>query len=100
MSASKSPASVPTRFEAGSIDRTVVRTKRTPGFTRSPYGCTTVCGSARPNITSSFEKPKMKPSPWSINTTSCPSPSSSDSSVVSSRPPNPAPSTTILIGES
>src|SRR5215207_5116293 len=44
-------------------------------------------------MTSSFEKPKMNPSLLSTRTTSAASPNSSDSLVVSSKPPNPAPST-------
>ncbi len=54
-----------------------------------------VGAATRPNITSSFEKPNTKPSLWSISTTSTSSPNSSDSRVVSSSPPNPAPSTTM-----
>ena len=47
----------------------------------------------RPNITSSLEKPNTNPSAWSISTTSTSSPSSSESRVVSSKPPKPAPNT-------
>src|SRR4029077_9662303 len=47
-----------------------------------------------PNITSSLEKPKTKLSVLSMSTTSTSAPNSSESRVVSSRPPNPAPSTT------
>src|SRR6266566_6835444 len=58
------------------------------------YGCVTAEGRARPNMTSSLEKPKMNPSLRSISTTSTASPNSVDNLVVSSRPPNPAPRTT------
>ena len=44
-------------------------------------------------MTSSLEKPKTKPSAWSISTISTLSPNSSESLVVSSKPPNPAPNT-------
>ena len=60
----------------------------------SAYGWNTASAVVRPNITSSFEKPNTNPSARSISTTSTSSPSSSDNRVVSSRPPNPAPSTT------
>src|SRR4051812_48877379 len=49
---------------------------------------------ARPNSSSSFENPNTKPSPLSISFTSASSPSASDSMVLSSSPPNPAPSIT------
>src|SRR4051794_33891367 len=48
-------------------------------------------------MTSSFEKPKMKPSDLSMSVMSAWSPNASDSVVVSSRPPKPAPSTSIRI---
>ena len=54
-------------------------------------------GTVRPNITSSFENPNTNASLRSISTTSMSSPNSSDSLVVSSRPPNPAPSTSTRI---
>src|SRR6266581_1668189 len=44
-------------------------------------------------MTSSFENPKTKSSLLSMSTTSTSAPNSSESLVVSSRPPNPAPST-------
>ena len=46
-------------------------------------------------MTSSFENPKTKPSLLSMSTTSTSSPSASDSRVVSSSPPKPAPRTTM-----
>jgi hypothetical protein len=49
------------------MDRTVVWTNRTPGLTRSWYECRTACAVVRPNITSSFEKPKTNPSALSIS---------------------------------
>src|SRR5262249_7427126 len=45
-------------------------------------------------MTSSFEKPNTNASDRSTSTMSIDSPMASDSSVVSSSPPNPAPSTT------
>ena len=56
-----------------------------------------VIRAARPNITSSFEKPKTKPSVWSISTTSASAPNSWDSRVASSKPPKPAPRITTRI---
>src|SRR4051812_15213204 len=97
MSASNAPSSVTTRFACGSMPRIVDRTNRTPGFTRSAYGCTTSFAVVRPNITSSFENPKTNPSDLSMRTRSRSVPNSSDNSAVSSSPPNPAPSTTTLI---
>ncbi len=82
------------RRPTGSMEVTVAGTKRTP----SPsYGCTTASGTVRPNITSSFEKPNTNPPALSISVMSAASPSISESRVVSSRPPNPAPSTRIRI---
>src|SRR5262249_17188044 len=87
--------SVSTRRAAGSMDLIVVRTNPTPGLTTSRYECLTASGTVRPNITSSLEKPNTNPSAWSISTMSASSPSTSDSRVVSSRPPKPAPRTRI-----
>src|SRR4051812_5124943 len=44
-------------------------------------------------MTSSFEKPKTKPSDLSMSTRSSSSPKRSDRKAASSSPPNPAPST-------
>src|SRR5262249_29767451 len=54
----------------------------------------TAPGCSRPNIRSSLEKPKTNESALSISVTSISPPDASDSVVLSSRPPNPAPSTT------
>ena len=54
-------------------------TNRTPGFTSRGTGDAPRRQSSRPNITSSFEKPKTKPSLRSISTTSTSAPNSSDS---------------------
>src|SRR5713226_514960 len=51
----------------------------------------------RPNITSSFEYPKTNASFLSIRVTSTLSASASDNMVASSRPPKPAPRTTMLV---
>ena len=48
-------------------------------------------GRRAPNITSSFEKPKTNASVLSISVTSTSSATASESMVLSSRPPNPAP---------
>ena len=47
--------SVVTRRVSGSIAVIVSRRKRTPGLAKSAYGQPHGRGSARPNITSSFE---------------------------------------------
>ena len=79
---------------SGSIERIVDCTNCTPGLTKSRYGWRTCSDRARPNITSSFENPNTKSSVLSMSTTSTSAPNSSDSRVVNSSPPNPAPSTT------
>ena len=57
-----SPASVSTRSAAGSIDRIVVWTNRTPGLTMSRRGGGPARATARPNITSSLENPNTNAS--------------------------------------
>jgi hypothetical protein len=60
----------------------------------SRYSSRTSSAVRRPNMTSSFEKPKTKASLWSMSVTSTSSATSLDSRVDSSRPPKPAPKTT------
>lgn len=76
----------------------VSRRNRTPGLRNSRYGSFTASGAAAPNIMSSFAKPKTKESFLSIRVTSAASPNASESKVVSSSPPNPAPSTSTRVG--
>src|SRR3989442_8908459 len=59
----------------------------------SRYGRRIASGVVRPNIPSSFEYPKTNASFLSIRVTSTSSPSASDNTVASSRPPKPAPRT-------
>ena len=65
----------------------------TPGLIKSRYRCVTPRRSARPNMSSNFEKPKTNPSFLSIRVTSASAPKASDSRDATSSPPNPAPKT-------
>ena len=49
---------VVTRRLCGSMTRTLSRSRRTPGLAKCRYGKRTASSVVRPNITSSFEKPK------------------------------------------
>src|SRR5436190_13600577 len=91
MSASYEPPSVVTRRAAGSI--AVMRSWRnsTAGFASSRYGIRRSAASAPPKRMSSFEKPKVKASFWSISVTRAASGTESESLLASSNPPNPAP---------
>ena len=63
----------------GSIDRIVVCTNVHAGLDEVAVRVDARRRrTVRPNMTSSFEKPKTKPSPWSMSVTSTSSPSSSD----------------------
>ena len=61
MSASKGPASVSTRFAAGSIERMVVWTNRSPGLSRSRYGWNTAEGRRPPEHDVELREPEHEP---------------------------------------
>ena len=82
---------VSTRLAAGSIAVISAWTNCTPGFTTSAYEWRTASAVVRPNMTSSLENPNTNPSALSMSTTSASPPNSSESRVLSSSPPNPAP---------
>src|SRR4029079_7444834 len=97
MSASYEPWSVVTWRAAGSI--AVIRSCRnsTPGFARSRYCSRTADAPALPKRMSSFEKPNVKPSFWSISVTRTSSATESERRLASSSPPNPAPRITTCL---
>src|SRR4051812_17361075 len=93
MSASYEPPSVVTWRVVGSI--AVMRSWRnsTPGFSSPRYGIRTEAASAPPKRMSSFQKPNVKASFWSISVTRTASASESERRPASPNPPNPAPRT-------
>ncbi len=95
MSASYEPPSVVTWRAAGSI--AVMRSWRnsTPGFASSRYGIRTSAALAPPKTMSSFQKPNVKESFWSIRVTRTSSATESERRLASSNPPKPAPRITM-----